>query len=154
MTGSSCYLFQSLPEEKLATIAAMSGSQKIVAGDWLLHKDDHADYIYLVEEGAIELIMPVNTDIEIPVALIRPGNGCVGVSALIKPYVYTLSARCKDDARLTAIPSADLRGLFQSDPEFGWTVMSNLAQRLLERLGETRQEIRLHFLNLIQAATF
>lgn len=32
--------------------------------------------------------------------------------------------------------------------------MTNLAQRLLERLRETREEVKIHFMNLIQSATF
>lgn len=154
MTASSCYLFQSVPKERMATLAALSRSRTILAGEWLFHKDDRAENIYLVEEGAVELVMRVNQDTEIPVALIRPGNGCVGVGALVKPYVYTLSARCKEDARLSVMPSAELLRWFETDPEFGRTVLANLAQRLFERLGETRQEIKLHFMNLFQAAMF
>ena len=78
----------------------------------------------------------------------------MGVGALLAPYTYSLSARCKEESRLTVIASADLRALFENDPEFGSTVMTNLAQRLLERLRETREEVKIHFMNLIQSATF
>ena len=98
--------------------------------------------------------MPVEPDIQIPVALIRPGNGCVGIGALLEPYVYTLSARCKETSRLTVIGADDLQALFKADPDFGCAVMNNLAQRLIERLTETREEIKIHFMNLIQSATF
>jgi CRP-like cAMP-binding protein len=154
MTAASCYLFRSLSEEKLKAIRAVSRPQTAAEGEWLFHKADYAEFIYLVEEGAIELLMPVDPDIEIPVALIRPGNGCVGVGALVEPYVYTLSARCKVETHLTVIAAADLHRLFQEDPEFAATVMTNLSQRLLERLRETREEIKIHFVNLIQSATF
>jgi CRP-like cAMP-binding protein len=154
MTAASCYLFQNLPAEKIKAIGAISRVQTLPAGQWLFHKTDRAENIYLVEEGAIELLMPVEPDIEVPVALIRPGNGCVGIGALLEPYTYTLSARSKEDSRLNAIASSDLRALFKTDPEFGRTVMSNLAQRLLDRLVETREEVKIHFMNLIQSATF
>jgi CRP-like cAMP-binding protein len=90
----------------------------------------------------------------VPVALIRPGNGCVGIGALLKPYTYTLSARSKEISHLTEIPSSEMRALFANDPDFGCAVMGNLAQRLLDRLVETREEVKLHFINLIQSATF
>jgi len=154
MTSASCYLFRNLSQDRIAAIEAIARVQTCPAGQWLIHQDDHADNLYMVETGAVELVMPVSSEIEVPVALIRPGNGCVGVSALLDPHVYSLSARCKEDSRLKAIPTDKLLGLFQSDPEFGCTVMANLAQRLLERLCETRQEIKIHFLNLIQSATF
>jgi len=154
MTTASCYLFRDLPVEKLQALDAISKSRSMREGEWLFHKAEPAGHIYLVEDGAIELVMPVDPNIEIPVALIRPGNGCVGVGALVEPYRYTLSARCKMDSRLTVIAGADLRHLFETDPKFGSAVMTNLAQRLLERLLETREEIKIHFMNLIQSATF
>lgn len=154
MSAASCYLFRNLPDEKMGALHAVSHLQTIPKEQWLFHKGERAGFIYLVEEGAVELVMPVEPAIEIPVALIRPGNGCVGVGALLEPYTYSLSARCKEDSRLTVIASKDLQALFESDPEFGSTVMTNLAQRLLERLRETREEVKIHFMNLIQSATF
>lgn len=154
MTAASCYLFRNLPEDKIKALDALSRSRTGPEGEWLFHKGDPAEYIYLVEDGAVELVMPVEPQIEIPVALIRPGNGCVGVGALVEPYDYTLSARCKVASQLTVIAGADLRRLFDTDPEMGGIVMTNLAQRLLERLLETREEIKIHFMNLIQSATF
>jgi CRP-like cAMP-binding protein len=136
------------------TIGEISHLQNIKAGEWLFHKSDKAAHIYLVEEGAIELLMPVEPAIEVPVALIRPENGCVGIGALLEPYTYTLSARCKVDSLLTAIKSRDLRAAFKSDPDFGRTIMGNLAQHLLDRLVETREEVKIHFMNLIQSVTF
>jgi CRP-like cAMP-binding protein len=154
MTAASCYLFRDLPAEKINIISTISYLQNIKAGEWLFHKADNAAHIYLVEEGAIELLMPVESEIEVPVAMIRPGNGCVGIGALLEPYTYTLSARCTEDSLLTAIKSEELLAAFKSDPDFGRCVMANLAQRLLDRLVETREEVRIHFMNLIQSATF
>jgi CRP-like cAMP-binding protein len=154
MTAASCYLFRGLSEEKMDAIYALAASRTVHQGEWLFHKADPAEHIFLVEDGAIELILPVEPNIEIPVALIRPGNGCVGVGALVEPYRYTLSARCRVDSHLTSFSGHELRRLFQADPVFGSTVMTNLAQRLQERLLETREEIKLHFMNLIQSATF
>jgi CRP-like cAMP-binding protein len=154
MTADSCYLFRNLPAEKIDAIGAISHPQTVQRDQWLFHKGDSAKNIYMVEEGAIELVMPVEHDIQIPVALIRPGNGCVGIGALLEPYVYTLSARCKVTSHLTVIGADDLQTLFQTDPDFGCAVMNNLAQRLIERLTETREEIKIHFMNLIQSATF
>lgn len=154
MTAASCYLFRDMPADKMGALEPISRTESISAGHWLFHKDDRADKIYMVEQGAIELLMPAEPDIEIPVALIRPGNGCVGVGALLEPYCYTLSARCKEDSLLTIITSDDLLRLFRDDPAFGQLVMTNLACRLLARLRETREEIKIHFMNLIQSATF
>lgn len=154
MTAATCYLFRGLPENKLQAVEDFTRSRPASEGEWLFKKADPADHIYLLEKGAVELVLPVEPDIEIPLALIRPGNGCVGVGALVKPYVYTLSARCKVDCSLKVIAGSDLRHLFETDPVLGRTVMTNLAERLLSKLVETREEIKIHFMNLIQSATF
>ncbi len=154
MIMASCYLFHGLPAEKMNAIDAICIPQNLDGGQWLFQKADKAQNIYLVQEGAIELVMPVEPDIEVPVALIRPGGDCVGIGALLEPYVYTLSARCNEPSRLMKIASEDLQSLFRSDPEFGHAVMANLAQHLLDRLVSTREEVRIHFMNLIRFATF
>lgn len=154
MTVASCYLFRGLPADKLSAVEAICIPQGIACGQWLFHKADRAQNLYLVQEGVIELVMPVEPDIEVPVTLIRPGNDCVGIGALLEPYTYTLSARCKEPSRLMAISGKDLRSLFRSDPKFGHTVMANLAQRLLDRLVNAREEVKLHFMNLVRSTSF
>ena len=84
MPAASCYLFRNLSGEKMAVIEAISTTETRPQGQWLFHKAEKAEHIYMVEDGAIELVMPVDPDIEVPVALIRPGNGCVGVGALVE----------------------------------------------------------------------
>jgi hypothetical protein len=38
------------------------------------------------------------------------------------------------------------------DHELGCTIMKNLAQHLLERLKETRQELKIHFKTLFKSS--
>jgi CRP-like cAMP-binding protein len=59
MTAASCYLFCGLPAEKMNAIDAFCIPQTIACGQRLCHKADKAGNIYLVKEGAIELVMPV-----------------------------------------------------------------------------------------------
>ena len=78
MTAASCYLFRNISAKKMRSLVEpISRTEGVTAGQWLFHKNDFAEKIYMVERGAVELVMPVNHDIEIPVTLIRPGNGCV-----------------------------------------------------------------------------
>jgi len=113
-----------------------------------------ADKIYLVKKGAVELLIKVQDTIEIPIAIMRPDNGCVGIGALVEPFRYTLSARCTDDSTLLAMKREDLQALMRKDHELGCIIMKNLAQKLLVRLTETRKEMKIHFLNLVRSAAF
>jgi CRP-like cAMP-binding protein len=121
---------------------------------WLFHKGEPADCLYMVEQGAVELLIAVQPGIEIPINMIRPHNGCVGASALVEPYRYSLSARCVEDSTLSAIRRADLIPLLDQHPHLGRILMTNLASKLLERLNETRQEVQLRFMSLVRSATF
>jgi signal-transduction protein with cAMP-binding, CBS, and nucleotidyltransferase domain len=84
----------------------------------------------------------------------RPDNGCVGISALVDPFRYTLSARCTEDSNLIVIKREDLHSLMCKDHELGCFMMNNLAKKLLARLTENREEQKIHFLNLVRSASF
>ena len=150
----SCYLFQNLSAPQMDSIAAIAFEEQFQQGKWLFQKDQEADKLYLVKKGAVELLMKVQDTIEIPIAIIRPNNGCVGISALVDPFRYTLSARCTEDSNLIVIKREDLQALMCKDHELGCFMMNNLAQKLLARLTENREELKIHFLNLVRAASF
>jgi CRP-like cAMP-binding protein len=150
----SCYLFQGLSPSQIERIAAITQEQQFQKGHWLFQEGLEAKHLYLVKEGAVELVIKVEDTIEIPIAIIRPDNGCLGVGVLIEPYQYSLSARCLDDSTLSVIAKTQLHELMDADSELHSVIMTNLAKKLLNRLKETRQEIRIHFMNLVRSITF
>jgi len=154
MPLTSCYLFQGLSQSQIERIVAISREQKFKKDQWLFHEDQDATNLYLVKDGAVELVIKVEDTVEIPIAVIRPKNGCLGVSALVDPYQYSLSARCLDDSTLMVIGKTQLHELMQADAELHRLIMTNLAKKLLNRLKETRQEVKIHFMNLVRSVTF
>jgi CRP-like cAMP-binding protein len=154
MPLSSCYLFGRLSEPQLERVLSISREQKIQKGQWLFREDQEAQHFYLIKEGAIELLTVVDEHIEIPIAMIRTNNGCIGIGALVPPYRYSLSARAAQDSNLLVFKRTDLETLKRDDPGLVCIIMNNLAQKLLERLKETRKEIKIHFMNLVRSATF
>ena len=154
MQLDSCYLFQNLSQSQIEQIAAISREKQIQKGQWLFHECQKATHIYLVKDGAVELVINVEDTIEIPIAVIRPNDGCLGIGALIEPYLYSLSARCLNDSTLLVIEQSKLNHLMRDDPELAYIVMRNLARKLLDRLKETRQEVKIHFMNLVRSASY
>ena len=150
----SCYLFQNLSAPQLDSLAAITAEEHFQNGSWLFQKDQEADKLYLVKKGAVELLIKVQDAIEIPIAIMRPNNGCVGISVLVDPYRYTLSARCTEDSTLLVIKREDLQALLCKDHELGCFMMKNLAQKLLARLTENQKELKIHFMNLVRSAAF
>jgi CRP-like cAMP-binding protein len=154
MPLSSCYLFDRLSEPQLERVLAISREQKIPKGKWLFREDEEAQHFYLIKEGAIELLTIVDERIEIPIAMVRTKNGCIGIGALVPPFRYSLSARAAHDSNLLVFKRADLETLKREDPGLVCIMMNNLAQKLLERLRESRQEIKIHFMRLVRAAAY
>jgi CRP-like cAMP-binding protein len=154
MPLSSCYLFRRLSETQLESVLAISREQQIKKDQWLFRENEEAQYFYLIKEGAIELVTVVDEHIEIPIAMVRSKNGCIGLGALVPPFRYSLSARGAHDSNLLVFNRADLETLKRNDPGLVCIIMNNLAQKLLERLKESRQEMKIHFMRLVRAAAY
>jgi CRP-like cAMP-binding protein len=154
MPFSACYLFSRLSDPQLERVQAISHEQKIQKDQWLFREDQEAQCFYLIKEGAIELLTFVDERIEIPIAMVKTQNGCIGIGALVPPYRYSLSARSALDSNLLVFNRTDLKTLKRDDPGLVCIIMNNLAQKLLERLKETRHELKIHFMNLVRSATF
>lgn len=150
----SCYLFQGLSELQKDRIAAITLEKDIQKGEWLFQEGQEATSIFILRKGAVELVTRVNDTIEIPITIIRPAGGCFGIGALVEPYRYSLSARCAADSTLLVINQADIKNIIRTDSDLGCTIMTNLAQKLLDRLKETRQESKIHINTLIKSAAF
>jgi CRP/FNR family cyclic AMP-dependent transcriptional regulator len=150
MDFPTCYLVQDFSDEQLNRFAAIANETTIVKGEWIYQEGDKAEQVYVLKEGAIELITVVDGKIELPVSIFRSPGDCFGTSSLIEPHIYSLSARCQEDGTVLAITWSDLHTLMEQDRELGCVIMTNLAEHLLSRLKETRQELKLHFKNLLQ----
>ena len=151
MPLSSIFLFKDLSESCLKKITATVKKTRIKKGNWLFNEGNRADRFYALENGAVELFTRINDEIELPVTIIRKVGGCFGISALVPPYQYSLSCRCAEDADLLEFRREDIEKLSAEDHSLGCTIMTNLSQYLLERLKETRQDLKNHFKTLFQS---
>ena len=151
MPLSSSFLFKGLSESQLQRLTTAVKEIQIPKGQWLFQEGNVADRIYISKRGAVEMLTKVNGDYELPIKIIRSKGGCFGTSGLVPPYEYSLSAKCAEDAVLLEIRREDLEKISQEDSVLGCAIMKNLAQHLLDRLKETRQELKIHFKTLFRS---
>jgi CRP/FNR family cyclic AMP-dependent transcriptional regulator len=151
MPLSSSYLFKGLSESQLQILNEAAREIKIKKGQWLFQEGKSAERMYVLKSGAIEKLTRVNDDFELPISIIRSPGRCFGTSSLVPPYQYSLSARGAKDAVLFEIQREDLQQLTREDNALGYTIMANLAQHLLDRLKETRLELKIHFKSLLRS---
>ena len=146
----SCFLFKGLTEGQKSEVSSVIKEISMDSGQRIFTEGDEALTLYILKEGAVELITMVENDFELPVAILRNPGDCFGTPALLKPHKHSLTARCVEKACLFTIRQSELQEQIKNDPELGCMIMTNLASHFLERLKESRKEIKVHFKKLLR----
>ena len=71
MPLSSSFLFKELSESQLQRVTAVAKEIQIPKDRWLFQEGKTADRVYLLKEGAVELLTQVNGEYELPIKIIR-----------------------------------------------------------------------------------
>ena len=150
MQLSSCYLFKGLSESQLDNLISISNETSMQAGQWLYREGEAAGQIYILKDGAVELLTTVD-EVELPITIVREPGNCFGTSTMVPPHQYSLSARCAEDGALLHIKKTDLDEIIKADVEIAHVVLTNLAKHFLDRLKETRQELKIHFKTIFKS---
>lgn len=147
---SSCYLFEGLSESQLSHLITIGNKTRIQAGQWLFREGEAAEQMFVLKEGAVELLTTVD-DVELPITIVKESGNCFGTSTMVPPHQYSLSARCAEDGTLLCIKKTDLDQLINADVEMGHAILVNLAKHFLDRLKEARQELKIHFKTIFKS---
>lgn len=108
-------------------------SAKLRAGTELFHQGDHADRLYLLASGSIELV-------EVGISL--PPGEIFGEIAFFAPdRSRSVTARCSEDSTVLSIDENTVRQLFYQNPAFGFKMMELVASRLSADIRRTTQEL-------------
>lgn len=148
---SLCYIFKGLSASQFQRLSEITKEKSIQKGEFLMREDQKAEALFIIKEGEIELLTSVNDSFELPIAILRNQGDCAGISSLVVPHKYSLSARCVKAAQILIIKQTALEKLMKEDHELGCIIMKNLAQHLFGRLKETRQELKIHFKTIFQS---
>jgi CRP-like cAMP-binding protein len=148
---SLCYIFKGLSASQFQRLSEITKEDHIQKGEFLMREGQKAEALFILKEGEVELLTSVNDSFELPIAILRNPGDCVGMSSFVAPYKYSLSARCVKAAQILIIKQTALEKLMKEDHELGCIMMKNIAQHLLGRLKETRQELKIHFKTIFQS---
>ena len=146
----TCYLCQGITGRHMQGLAGITREIEVRQNEWLFREGEQADEVFVLKQGAVELLTTVDHRFELPISILRSPGDCFGSSAIVAPHIYSISARSATASQIFAIDRQRLLKLFQKDCEFGYIVMTNLAEHLLNRLRETRQELKIHFKTLFE----
>jgi len=138
-------IFEGLTDDELERIAALCREEVYEAGTTIHEDGAAAEYLYIVQEGTVALEMelelqPYASPKQATIEVVTRGEA-FGWSALVKPHIRTLSARCMERAKIFVIKGSDLLDLFDSEPHIGHRVMEKVTQIVASRLKDTRQTL-------------
>ena len=129
-------LLSGLDSPFLEELRAISELHSVEAGVWLFHKDDHANALYLIKTGNVDLKLRLDEKraLYVPVTALGAGDA-FGWSAIVAPYTYNLAAVSTAPSELVKVDGEKLRALLESHPEQGYVFMQGIAQAMATRFG-------------------
>jgi len=149
MDSSLLYLFKGLNADQMEKVMAIGNQVSMKKGQQIFREGQEADGVYILKSGAVELMTTVEKGFDLPISILREPGDVFGTSALVPPHQYSLSARCVEKGVLVCMETSALRKLAERNQKIECQMMTNLAAYFLDRLKETRQEVKIHFKTLL-----
>jgi len=128
--------FAGLDRNAVERLWALGKVVQCRAGVEIFSRGHEASELLIIESGRVDLLFPLQVlgaTKEVVVEHLGPGD-VLGWSALINPYVLTLSARCVEACTMRAFARAALRAYLKEHPGVGHIMMENLAALVGHRL--------------------
>jgi CRP/FNR family cyclic AMP-dependent transcriptional regulator len=138
--------FAGLNDMQLRELAMITEELEIQAGDTLFEGETSADFLYLLQNGSVNLHYLVVDDrgMEAPqdfmVGVINPRE-VFGISTLIRPFKYTASAVVNKSGSALQLDGLKLRALCEEDLDMYIILLERIASTALLRLRDTRMQL-------------
>lgn len=136
-------LFDGLDEAQLAELLAAGEEVAIDDGVQLFSEGEHADFWWVLVEGAIELVRHVGREDVVVGRMARAGLWAGGFRAWDEQGVYLATARGVEPGRMFRLPSAALRTLLDEWFPFGVHIVNGIfgTARRIEATARQRDSL-------------
>lgn len=122
-------LFRSLDADQLALMTAAAQRVSIDKNDFVFHRGDPADGLYVVAVGHIKLAVPAANGQEKVIEFFGPGEA-FGEAFMFLDKPYMVEAQALDDSLLIWIDKQDIFAAIDRDPSFARRMLAGLSLRL------------------------
>jgi signal transduction histidine kinase len=141
-----------LPTEDLGELMEICAIETGEAGEVFFHEGDPADKLRLVLLGRVALDKRIQLGQHgsvrrANVSIIGPG-GAVGWSALVPPYIFTLSAICLEPCKFIVLDAGHVRDFMARNPQAACGLMNGIAELVAARL-EDMTGMLTYFLSIV-----
>lgn len=109
---------------------------RVAAGEVVVRQGDEGRHLYLVDEGALDVVITTEEGVRLPVARLGPGSH-FGEMSLMTGAPVSADVVASEESLLHAIPAEGFHQLVQSDPD----LLEHMAGELAERLKRTNEQL-------------
>lgn len=133
-------LFRDLPDPELEFLASVASELNFPAESYLFTQDGEADQLFVVLRGLVGLELPASGREPIVILSIGPSE-LLGISWMVPPYRWALSARAFQDTTVLALDAAAIRDRAEEDKELKLVVLELVTREAAKRLHATRVQL-------------
>lgn len=138
--------FATVTDSQLKNMAMIAEEQHLKKGKEVFKEGEAAHNLFLLTAGSFDLFIKSeepsdpHSKREFTVGEINQGE-IFGISSLIEPYTFNVTARSSSDCTYIFFEGAALKAYMENDPQFSCFLMTQAAKLLLERLYWTRVQL-------------
>jgi CRP-like cAMP-binding protein len=126
-------------ESHLRTLAPHVEHVHFPAGTTIFHEGDPAEQFYVIERGKVRLQTHAAGH-PVEIQMIESGEE-LGWSWLFPPYCWHFDAVAHADTDAISFPAAQLRDDCEKDAGYGYSLMKQVAELLIQRLQAARMKL-------------
>ncbi len=132
-------LFEGLPDEALAAIAALCREESFPADTIICAEGHRADRIYFLQDGMVGLIVnPTSLPDPLTLSVLKSPGQPFGWSTVGRHGHYTAQGRALSDVRVISIDGQGLMNYLEQNPVVGFVVMKRVVDVVSGRLRTMR----------------
>lgn len=128
------YLFSTLNEEQLDTVARIMSEQWVDDGEYICRQGEEGDVLYIIYRGIVEVIKKSGDQEE--VIYIAQKGECLGEMAILGDIPRTASLRARGDVELLIIGRSSFVSILYKNPDMSIQMMKLLINRLASSTGK------------------
>lgn len=123
-------IFKFLPEEDHISLVSLWKPKTLTAGETLFRKGEPGSSMFVIEEGEMEIILPVDPPVnEVQLSILKEGE-FFGELSLFADTPRTATVRAMSDTKLVEMQRGDFITFVMERPSIGISMLSEMAKRL------------------------
>ncbi len=123
-------IFKFLPEDDHVSLVSLWRMKTVKAGEVLFRKGEPGSSMFVIEEGEIEILLPVDPPVnEVQLSVMKEGE-FFGELSLFADTPRTATARALIETRLVEMQRGDFITFVMERPSIGISMLAEMAKRL------------------------